>query len=438
MSIIGKEYESPPEVADGDTFDLEIILEKKLIIPVFHPIVSLSEQTIIGVEALARGIHPVTGGIISPVRLFEEAKRRKLTLPLDNICRRQALVGFSELCPDNSRLLLWLNFEPSVLDQIEGQRKSLKEQATDFGLDPRRVVIEIVESKSRNVEGLRRFVNGCKREGFLIAIDDWGADYSNMERLDLLEPDVIKIHRSLVCELETTFQRQEMVRSMLGLAHRIGALVVIEGVETEETALAAMDLGACIMQGFFFSLPDRSWVDINERCSTKIKELVCRRKSRKKGAFNARRSFFGKMEAIVGEIREYLRDGDLDDYEPILRGMVHKHPELECLYLLDEQGVQITSSIISSRTAERNPYLFNLPSLGADRSFYDFFILIQAGLSKYSSEPYISRTTGALCVTVSQSAVDHMGRRLVICADCRWPREPSPVALHHELAFVHK
>ncbi|MBW2011615.1 MAG: EAL domain-containing protein, partial [Deltaproteobacteria bacterium] len=349
-------------------------------------------------------------------------------LGLDRLCRQKALENFSRIFKDEPRLMLWLNFEPGVLDQLKHQTGKLLEQVKAAGIDPGRIVIEILESKVSNTKALREFIYNYRELGFLIAIDDWGTAYSNMARIDQIKPDVIKVHRSLVDHLESAFYKQELIRSILNLARGIGALVVVEGVETEEAALSAMDLGASIIQGFYFCKPGDSWEIMQSRCEERSRLLSAAYKTRKIKMVNERRAYFKKIDAIAGDVKQALRDLPLSEYDRILERLIELHPELECLYILNENGIQLTKTVCSGRCLRQDSFLFHSPRKGTNRSLGDFFLLIQSGLARYVSEPYISKTTGNRCVTISRVFEAPGGRRLVFCADCDCHRETLRVA----------
>lgn len=397
--------------------NIENVIAERRITTVFHPIVSMTDQSIIGVEALSRGIDAQSGGFIPPDVLFGQAHECGCVNELDQLCREIAMFNFQRLFRDDERLMLWLNFEPCTLDE-DGDDCRLLDLALELDIDPERIVIEIIETKAANTDALRDFVREYRNQGFLFAIDDMGSEYSNMERIDLLKPDIIKIHRSLASDLGAAYHQQELVRSILTLAHGIGALVVVEGVETSTSALTAMELGASIMQGFYFCRPDTDRVKMENLCQRGIDRLAEEYKTRKVKMFNARRDYFSKIDMIVGRLKSLIQELEFSEYERLFDKIIKEHPELECIYLLDENGVQVSRTICAGGKLKRDSVLFQPPRKGADRSLGDFFLLIQSGLTRYVSEPYISRSSGNRCVTISQVFENPEGRRLVLCADC--------------------
>ena len=94
-----------------------------------------------------------------------------------------------------------------------------------------------------------------RQRGFLVVLDDVGAGHSNLDRIPLIRPDIIKIDRSLITGVDADFYKQETFKSLVSLSRRIGALVVAEGIETEREAVAALELGADLLQGYFLGRP---------------------------------------------------------------------------------------------------------------------------------------------------------------------------------------
>ena len=95
----------------------------------------------------------------------------------------------------------------------------------------------------------------------MIAVDDWGTGYSDMDRLELLEPEIVKIDMSIVHDLESARHRA-LIGSVLAWSARRGAQVCAEGIETEGQLDRLRKLGVHLGQGFGIGrpeLPTRTW-----------------------------------------------------------------------------------------------------------------------------------------------------------------------------------
>ncbi len=76
------------------------------------------------------------------------------------------------------------------------------------------------------------------------------------ERITLIKPNILKIDRSLIQNIDKEYYKQEIVKSLINLIKKFGGLSLAEGVEREEEIIKSLELGADIFQGFYFSKPD--------------------------------------------------------------------------------------------------------------------------------------------------------------------------------------
>ena len=163
----------------------------------FHPIYSVRERTIIGLEALSRGYAGISSEEIPPQELFRQAEKAGRLVELDRHCQEAAAESFVTL-PDSAReYLLFLNVSAGLIERGSSEVHILNDSLRQAGLSPDQIVLEIVESKVDDIDALSFFVKYHRRKGYLSALDDVGAGHSNLERISLLKPDIIKIDRAL-------------------------------------------------------------------------------------------------------------------------------------------------------------------------------------------------------------------------------------------------
>ncbi|HEX2950455.1 MAG TPA: EAL domain-containing protein, partial [Armatimonadota bacterium] len=241
------------------------LIRHESITTLFQPLVSIKKKSIIGIEALSRGIDPYDGRMIPPNVLFDQATREDILLDLDRLCRDKACENFAALCQHiTEKPILFLNIDTSIIDTGVVGSQYLLNQIKQSGLDPSTIAIEIIESKVHDHQALQRFVETYRDYGFIIALDDVGAGHSNLDRISLVKPDVIKIDRSLITDINREYYKQIVVKSLVSLAQNIGALVVAEGIENENEAVTTLELGADLLQGFYFSRPqEANWERLN-------------------------------------------------------------------------------------------------------------------------------------------------------------------------------
>jgi EAL domain-containing protein (putative c-di-GMP-specific phosphodiesterase class I) len=268
---------TPPPPAEA--IDLQEILEKERVVAHFQPWVSLKRKSIVGFEGLCRGTKENSKDLISPLTLLKLAEQQNLLIPLDRLFRKKVLEGFASAAKANPELVLSINFDTSVLNDDEKALDDFFATVQSLKLKPNRIAIEILESKSNNITALKRFIENQRKMGFLIALDDIGAGYSNLGRIAELKPDLIKIDRSIVMGLHQNYYKQEVFKSIVKLAHSLGALLLAKGAETEEETMKALELGSDMIQGFYFSRPQLMREELLSSCEEKIDETVRKFKS---------------------------------------------------------------------------------------------------------------------------------------------------------------
>lgn len=119
-----------------------------------------------------------------------------------------------------------------------------------------RVVLEITERTSvERFDGIGRRIAELRERGYRIALDDLGSGYAGLASFAIVEPDVVKLDRSLVREVHANAEKQKLVRALADVSHDLGCLVVGEGVETPAERDAAAALGCDLLQGFLLGRP---------------------------------------------------------------------------------------------------------------------------------------------------------------------------------------
>lgn len=396
-------------------FQIRDIIRNNRIETHFQPILSARKKSVVGLEALSRGVD-AERGLIPPKILFELANQQNLSLEFDRLCRDNALRRFREVCYDES-LLLFLNLSTSVLDFGITGPDYLVEKINELGLSPENIAIEMLESEVTDTENLKRFVNACREHGFLIALDDVGIGYSNLDRILLVKPDILKIDRGLVQNIDGDYYKQELFKSLVVLAQKIGALVVAEGVETQEEALVCYDYGVDFFQGFYFAKPQTADSLMMEQPRSKVHEVAQAYRQSRIEKINLQSRKRKQYNQVLRRILVELQYVPAYSFEQKLRQIIKDHPMLEYLYILNSQGVQVTESICNSRVGCRGSRIFQAARKGADQSLKDYCLFIEAGAREYVTEPYMSLATGKPCVTCAKVFQDIENQTYILCAD---------------------
>jgi EAL domain-containing protein (putative c-di-GMP-specific phosphodiesterase class I) len=223
---------------------------EKILFPYFQPIVGAASGTIIGYEALARQ-HNDAGQVISAGGLFTSSDISvDQLIAWDRKIRRLALQQFKL---SNYNGYLTINISAAWVDLI-ADFNSLPTvlMLDELQIDRSRIIIEITESKG-DLDKLVEIARVYRQHGLKIAIDDFGAGFSQLERVMAIQPDIIKLDMQLFQKAAKGGIASDIVHLISRLAKRTGCRIVCEGVETEEDFHFGLSCGAQYMQGYLFS-----------------------------------------------------------------------------------------------------------------------------------------------------------------------------------------
>jgi EAL domain-containing protein (putative c-di-GMP-specific phosphodiesterase class I) len=400
------------------------LVEARRVTTHFQPIFSVRRRSVVGMEALSRGVE-LSGALIAPTSMFEMAAAEGLAAVVEDLCRESAVRSFSRLPDRSDDLLLFLNLDLASTASPEVSAAQLQTLVYGAGLEPRNVAVEFLEARFDDAGRFGALAAALRSRGFLMALDDVGAGHSNLDRIPLLRPDVIKIDRSLITGVESDFYKQETLKSLVSLSRRIGALVVAEGIETEAEAITALELGADLLQGYFLSRPQAARTfdaDGMARAATCVESLAVAFKTHMVGEINERKRAYRGFNDILARVLGELARADAGQFDAILSRIVDEDVKVECLYVLDESGIQITDTICNAAMPRRpGGAMFRPAAKGTDHSFKEYFyLLVDVELQKYTTDPYVSLASGHLCRTISTGLRDAAAdRRYVLCVDVR-------------------
>ena len=398
--------------------NIEYIIKNENITTCFQPVVSIKKKTIVGFEALSRGVTQGSKNIIPPEYLFSLANKKNLCLELDRLCRKSALRNFKRgVCDED--LMLFLNFDTSILDRGVTGSGHLQNLVDNFGINPGNVVLEIVESNVRDIHALKKFIKIHRNKGFLIALDDVGNGHSNLNRIPMVKPDILKIDRYLVRSIDKDYHKQAVCKSLIDLARSIGTLVIAEGVESEEEAITVLELGVDMIQGYYFCQPGEIPKYMKWGLGDVISKLgyLFQDHLYKKFYLNKREQEVNSR--IISDIISKLSILSLYEFDNTLFQFVKKYPALECIYVLNEKGIQLSITACNGDTLQRSHMPIFRPALkGEDHSLKDYYYsLMNSNSKEHTTEPYISLSSGNLCITVSKVFTGSGNKTYILCAD---------------------
>jgi diguanylate cyclase (GGDEF)-like protein len=400
------------------TPDINEILKIKNLIANFQPILSFSRKTVIGLEGLVRGIDIETNQVVSPLTLFDLAKKEGVTLELDRVCRDTVLEAFSSIYKNDKNILLFINLETSVLDRVAGSNYLLN-QVKSYNINPRNIVIEISESRVEDIDVLKKFSDTYRKLGFMVALDDVGTGFSNMDRLSLVRPDIIKIDSSLISNITNDFYKQGVFKSLISLSNTIGALTIAEGIETEEDAIQIIKLGGSMMQGYFFAKPLMIYDAINISFKSKIDLLSQKFNRVMRIKINEDKKNSKHLNKIVNSCVNVLAGVSSHEFDNKLLQITWSYTNIECAYILNQSGIQVSNTIrFCDENAIKDNLIFYSARAGTDHTVEKYYYpMMSARLRKYITEPYVSLATGNLCVTISRLFTNLENQKYILCLD---------------------
>jgi EAL domain-containing protein (putative c-di-GMP-specific phosphodiesterase class I) len=248
-------YEALLDRLDLET-DLRQLVQADAVEVFFQPIVRLSDQEVLGVEALARWAHP-RRGYVPPETFIPLAEATGLI----SVLGRQILVRACQWAGDwrqakpDSRLFVSVNLSAAQLQDPE-LPDLVRETLQASALPPSALVLEITESvlmqdTALTVSRLRQL----KDLGVRLALDDFGTGYSSLSYLRRFPVDVLKIDRSFVSSLRVGDDLRRLTEAIIALGAALGLECLAEGIEHVEELDLLRQLGCELGQGSYFAWP---------------------------------------------------------------------------------------------------------------------------------------------------------------------------------------
>lgn len=226
-------------------------LDEGMVVPYFQGIYDNKKNKITKFESLVRIVKE--NEVISPYRFLEPAKLSGLLTEITKVMIEKSFQIMS-----NNDYSFSINITEDDLSRnylIE----FLDSQALKYGIEKRRVILEILEGisssgKSTNLEQLKRL----KQSGYHIAIDDFGAEYSNFERILDLDIDYIKIDAKYIKDIDTNPKSYEITKAITYFAKNADIKCIAEFVHNESVQKIVKELEIDFSQGFYFSEPSEA------------------------------------------------------------------------------------------------------------------------------------------------------------------------------------
>ncbi len=154
---------------------------------------------------------------------------------------------------------LFINFDPSLFGEraaVDLALGEVRDALKAAKLSPASVVCEVTEQPAGSSAALQRLVSAFKAEGFRVAVDDYGADCSDLDRVQQLKPDIIKFDAKWVGHLMTSPPGVATLRAMVSRFREQGIDTVFEGIEEGWQLDIAAEVETSMVQGFVLARPE--------------------------------------------------------------------------------------------------------------------------------------------------------------------------------------
>jgi EAL domain-containing protein (putative c-di-GMP-specific phosphodiesterase class I) len=210
-------------------------------------IVDLDSRRVVGAEALAR-FSDERGNRMPTEETLLDAHALGMGVELELAIIELAL-RCEERLPEG--LYLALNVSPALLSS--GDLEDLIAQGHH---DHRPLVVELTEHQAVEDYGeLGEALERLREQGVRVAVDDVGSGFASFRHVTRVNPEILKLDRSLVCGIDEDPVRQSLASAIVSFARDVGAIVVSEGIESENELSCLMDLAVGCGQGFYLARP---------------------------------------------------------------------------------------------------------------------------------------------------------------------------------------
>ncbi len=374
----------------------------------FQPFIDTATGRIAGIEALGR-LRLENGRLESVGPLFADPKMSGTALRrLDRLIRDDALSRLHEVPTD---WFLSLNISPRWISRLRpGQSLPSLKQLQHHGIAPERIVFEITELGGDS-QRLSDVVARYREAGARIAIDDFGAGYSQLDRVLALQPDILKLDMRLFQAAARGGPSSDVVKALAQMAEKTGCWIIAEGVETEAELNFALECGSRYVQGFLFARGELEFfaADAFVQRFAQLRDRYVLQKVGERERLMSLRKKLAKLMALLqgwAEGREPLSDmPPLDDYPWLLR-----------FYQCDRHGTQLTPNL----EWRNGGWLADTRYLGHNWSWRPYFYhLLAEGWHERRltlSTTYRDATSNQYCLTAGQF-FDNGERLLLIDID---------------------
>ena len=232
-------------------------IEQREFVIHYQPILDLTTNKMVGMEALVRWMHPRLG-LLAPMKFIPMAEETNLIVPLGEwilgeACRQVQAWRVKHL----GKLDVAVTVNISIRQFVQAQLVELVSRALEnSGLPPNSLILEITESfMMQDTESTIEKLHELKKLGVRLAIDDFGTGYSSLSYLQRFPIDILKIDKSFIDKLGQGSEGNAVAKAIIMMGDSLNLKTIAEGIEHPEQISELQLLGCEAGQGFHFAKP---------------------------------------------------------------------------------------------------------------------------------------------------------------------------------------
>jgi diguanylate cyclase (GGDEF)-like protein/PAS domain S-box-containing protein len=221
----------------------------------YQPKFNLTKDKIIGYESLIRWQHPERG-LVSPIEFIPFAEEVGLILPIGEWVIKESINQLSKWNNMGYKdISISINLSPKQFKDIN-LITLFKNVLREKNVQAKYIELEITETTAIYDMGYAvKVLKELREIGFKIALDDFGTGYSSLNYLNSLPIDILKIDKSFIDNIIVKKEGEQIIKSVISLAHAYSMEVIAEGVETEEQLDFLREENCDAIQGYYVSKP---------------------------------------------------------------------------------------------------------------------------------------------------------------------------------------
>ena len=228
----------------------------------FQPILDMHSGRTYAVEALLRNFREL--GFESIFSLFDKVYQEGILYAFDIALREKTIEKFTKL-NYYEEIKLFYNLDNRLFEMDDFKKGNTEKLLKKFNVKKENICFEISERQEISPKcDISTVLSHYQDEDFCIALDDFGMGHSGYKLLYEASPNVLKIDRFFLHDIEHSIKKKLMVRNITHLSIQLGIKVIAEGVETKEELMICKDIGCHLVQGYLVQIPTINVKDIKQ------------------------------------------------------------------------------------------------------------------------------------------------------------------------------